>query len=755
MKRFLSTLSITLLLLPCPYLENIEAQDLAIATFDQYKEPLLVKNQVGSKVDLEDVLKELQEAYKVFFTYSDKLIKGKELAFSPSPGEKLEVVLENILTPLGLQFRKVEGRFYVITQKQVTKVAAPSTEERKEKMITRSPNRKPIPSFKPLTSKKPAFPLPAFFPVRGTVTSETGEPLFGVTILVKGTSKGTVTDLEGNFSIELAKEDAVLVFSYTGYTTKEVLVGTQRTINVQLSVAVSELSEVVVTAFGIELEIKALSYAVLEVEVQKLAAVGNTSVINSLQGKVAGLVVKQTGGAPGSRSRINIRGSRSFTGNNEPLYVVDGLPVSSGDRAIDINPSDIKSVNILKGPTAAALYGLRASNGVILIETKKGEGAVGGKPSVSLEASYNFDVISMFPETQTTYGQGVGEEFGATQAFSWGQRIDQMGTYTNQLGEQEVAAVYDNDADLFETGGTLNTNLTISNAFNRGNYAINLGFADQQGILDNSGMQRMNVKLAGGYDLSDKLRVNTSINYANNTVDIVDLPWWATFSVPPSYNLKGTPTHVPGNHYQQINFRGQHDNLYWAIENNDWERKTARTFGNISFDYRPLDWLSFNYRLGMDEYTTDENRINELGSQATGGRTVPPSGGRIRNSLTEFRQVNSNLNLTISKDIGQDLNVEFLAGNEFYDIRSSFLSNQGNDIVIGGFHHISNTAIQTTSAGETRRRVVGFFGNLSLGWKNVAYLTATGRNDIVSNMPTNNRSFFYPSVGARVILTKI
>src|SRR5690606_5261982 len=226
-------------------------------------------------------------------------------------------------------------------------------------------------------------------------------------------------------------------------------------------------------------------------------------------------------------------------------YVIDGLPVSSGSRTVDINPNDIKSINVLKGPTAAALYGLRASNGVIVIETKKGEGAFQGKPTVVFETNYNFDQLSRFPDTQTTYAQGEAGQFNAHSAFAWGPRIDTMGTYVNQLGELEEAAVYDNTRELFKTGGTLNTNLSISNAFDKGNYAINLGFADQQGILDKSGMQRMNVKFAGGYDLSEKLRVNTSVNYANNLIEGASLPWWATFAIPPSYNLKGKPTHEP------------------------------------------------------------------------------------------------------------------------------------------------------------------------------------------------------------------
>lgn len=594
--------------------------------------------------------------------------------------------------------------------------------------------------------------LAGVFSVSGTVRSETGETLPGVNIIEKGTTNGTITDSEGKYTLVTADADAVLVFSSVGYTTQEVALAGRTVIDITMVQDIKALSEVVVTAFGIEKEKKALSYSVQEVSGEQLSAVGNTNLVNALQGKVAGVIVKQSSGEPGSRSQITIRGSRSFVGNNEPLYVVDGLPVSSGDRTIDINPNDIKSMSVLKGPTAAALYGLRASNGVIVIETKKGEGSATGKPSVTFETNYNFDQLSRFPDTQTRWAQGERGNFNAFSAFAWGPRIDTMGVYINQLGEEEQAAVYDNAHELFQTGRTLNSNLSISNAFEKGSYAINVGVADQEGILQNSGMRRMNLKVAGGYDLTENLRVSTSINYVNSHIDRLSLPWWGTFAVPPSYNLKGKPTHEPGDPYKQINFRGQHDNFYWAMKHNYTDDNTSRIFGNMNIDYSPVDWLAVNYRVGLDEFTNHEKEVVEKGSGS--GRTNPPSGGTIRNGMTHHRQFNSNLNLTLKKRFAEDFAVDFMVGNEFYDIQTNSVSNNGSDIVIGGFHHISNTAIQTTTENLSRSRVVGFFGNLSLSWMNSVFLNATGRNDIVSNMPPQNRSFFYPSVGLGVVFTE-
>ncbi|WPP51913.1 SusC/RagA family TonB-linked outer membrane protein [Catalinimonas niigatensis] len=742
----------------CCCQSGIWAQELAAVTeTDIGKRSSTSSSKEQDQQLLKQVLEEIGIRYKVNFMFDHSLVEKKIVNKATLNSENFEQLLDDLLAPLGLTYKKIDDTHYIIkpeeTQEQLIQKIEANTEKYEEKVGQQS-----------LLMKLPTrdIRLQAVLEktITGQVSDENDEPLPGVNVLVKNTTIGTVTDVNGNFRLNAPDDATTLVFSSVGYSTEEVAIENQSVINISLVPDIQALSEVVVTAFGIEKEKKALSYAVQEVEGEQLAAVGNTNLVNSLQGKVAGVIVKQSSGAPGSRSQITIRGSRSFVGNNEPLYVVDGLPISSGDRAIDINPNDIKSINVLKGPTAAALYGLRASNGVIVIETKKGEGALDGRPSVTFETNYSVDRISRFPETQTTYAQGERGVFNANSAFAWGPRIDTMGTYINQLGEPEEAAAYDNAREFFKTGGTLNANLTIANALDGGNYAISLGFADQQGIVENTGMQRINLKFAGGYDITDKLRISSSVNYANNLINRFHPTtggsnlFYGAFFTPPSYDLKGKPTHEPGDPYKQINFRGQHDNIYWALENNYINDRTSRTFGNVSLDYKPLDWLSVNYRIGLDEYTTNIKEVFEKGSGHSGGRTDPPSGGSISNRMLNHRQINSNLNLTMSRNFGDAFNVDFMLGNEVYDIRSNVVSNNGSDIVIGGFHHISNTAVQTTNERLERSRVVGFFGNFSLSWQNSVFLNATGRNDIVSNMPRENRSFFYPSLGLGVVFTE-
>ncbi|WP_209330174.1 SusC/RagA family TonB-linked outer membrane protein [Lunatimonas salinarum] len=586
--------------------------------------------------------------------------------------------------------------------------------------------------------------------IMGKVTDENNEPLPGATISVRGTSSGTVTDIDGNFSLAV-EEGQTIVISYIGYVSQTRQIGTQSNYTIVLVQDSESLDEVVVTAFGIERQEKALSYSVQKLEGKELAKVNNPNLLNGLQGKVAGVTVRQTSGAPGSSPIVNIRGSRSITGNNEPLYVVDGLPISG--RPIDLNPNDIESLNVLKGPNAAALYGIRASNGVVVITTKRGKDSQLGKPTVTIDNGYNVDVVTRYPELQTQYAQGEQGEFRPFSTFSWGPRIQEMGQYTNQLGELEQAAVYDNMRNFFRPGGTYNANVEVANRFEKGNFQIGASYTDQKGTIENSGFKRYNLKFATDYALHSKVRVSTSVNFSSSEDDrIVDGAgnsslFYASFFAPVSYDLKNKPIATPSNPYQQINFRGGHDNIYWSIRNNSNNRLTYRTFGNVLLDYKPTDWLTFNYRVGMDYFNTQSKEVLSLGSGATGGRTVPPRGGRIVEGTFFQRQFNSTFNMIIDKSFGEDFRLNFMAGNELFDFYSRSLSVTGNDFTIGGFHHLSNTATQFPSEGINRSRVAGFYTNLALDWKDLLFLNASLRNDVVSNMPAGNRSFLYPSVG--------
>ena len=339
--------------------------------------------------------------------------------------------------------------------------------------------------------------------VSGKITDEAGESLPGVNVVIKGTTTGTTTDLDGNYSLSVNEGD-VLVFSFVGFEPQEVSVGARSTIDISLGGA-TELQEVVVTAFGIEREKKALSYSVQEVGNEALVKAGTPNTVNALQGKVAGVQVNQSSGMPGSSSFIRVRGSNSFNANNQPLFVVDGMPITSNpstsggvsgvdysSRALDLNPNDIQSISVLKGPTAAALYGLRASNGVVIITTKNGRNLEEGTFRVNVSQTYMFDEVTRLPDIQDIYAQGSNGLFSQTASTSWGPRIDQLGdpnvnsfatgdgtTYVNNVGETVTPEIYDNITPLFQTGYTSSTNLDLTGATSSGSYAAAFGYTEQ------------------------------------------------------------------------------------------------------------------------------------------------------------------------------------------------------------------------------------------------------------------------------------
>ena len=616
--------------------------------------------------------------------------------------------------------------------------------------------------------------------VTGTVnSSEDDSEVPGVNVVVKGTTIGTITDLDGKYSIDVPSDESILVFSYIGLTTQEVLVGSRSLVDVQMVPDLLELSEIVITAMGLEKEKRSLNYATQNVDDAVITQSQQPNLANSLQGKVAGLSIRQSSGMPGASTLMTIRGSGVISGNNQPLLVVDGMPFEAGgvftenlseervsgsdatSRMLDLNPSDIESIEVLKGPAASALYGLRAGNGVIIITTKSGK-SQNGKAIINFNTAYTADVVTKTPSLQSTYGQGNGGALNLGTSMSWGPKISEIGEYTNIIGETEVGQVYDNVGPFFETGGTYNADISVSGSSEMGNYSISAGYMDQKGFIPTTGMTRFTGKLRGDFNASEKLKIGGTMMYSNVDVDKIasgsnlSNPLFTTYYAPRTYNLWGIPYHVEGDPYTQIHYRATMDNPRWSLANNDFNEVNDRLLGNLNLEYSPLDWFSIRYQVGVDYYTNNQKEVYELGAGETGGRnTTPPSGGKLTDLNFTNRQINSTLNLIFEKTFVQDFNVEFMLGSEFYDINARRIKVTGTNFDIGGFHNISNTQSQINEEEILRRRVFGYYGRLSLSYKNLLYLSATGRNDKVSNLARGNRDFFYPSLGASFVFTEL
>jgi len=616
--------------------------------------------------------------------------------------------------------------------------------------------------------------------IAGRVTDRaTGEGLPGVTVLLKGTSTGVSTNSDGSFTLTAPTQEGTLVFSSIGYVTVEQVLGDENVLNVGLAADSKQLSEVVVTAFGIEREAKTLTYAVQQVAGTTLTQAGQPNVTNALQGKVAGVIVRQSSGMPGASSQITIRGSRSFSGNNQPLYVVDGLPIESNadasmtggvsgtdasSRALDLNPADIESISILKGGAASALYGLRASNGVVVITTKRGK----DKPKLSFTSDFQVDQVSVLPDLQSTYAQGSAGTFNQGTSLSWGPRLTELDPTVLDKGGRPLVPgkAYDNVDLFFRTGHTSTNAVDLTGSGDYGNFAVGMAYTDQKGIVPTTGLQRYNAKVAGEFVVSPKLRLGATANYADTDVDKIpggsnlSNPLFTTYYAPRSYDLWGIPFEEPTNPNLQINYRAAMDNPRWALQHNYFNERTNRIFGSANFSYQPVAFLTLNYRAGVDQFTTQGKEFYDLGSGFTGGRPSPaaavpvPAGGQINDFAITQNQVNSNVSLAFDKNVTEDFSVSALVGNELYDIRNRLLNLTGRGVTSPGLRNIDNTVSQNTSEVIRETRVVGFYGNLNLGWKEMLFLNGSLRQDYVSNLPRGNRTFLYPSVGLGFVLTE-
>ncbi|WP_373497093.1 SusC/RagA family TonB-linked outer membrane protein [Aquiflexum sp.] len=723
---FCTKQTIKYFLLQLLVLQVVLAEPSSSQSMEDYQVTLNVTDQ-----KLVEVLAALEKQTDFVFAYNQQVAKDKSRITIANTSD-LKTILQKITEQVDFDFKRVNNNIYVTHINSRLKIDEKIKYE--EDVIS---------------SRNDVL-------ITGKVTDGKGEPLPGVSVIIEGTTKGTVTDIDGNYSIDVS-EGGVLLFSFIGYVPQRVRITNQTELSISLMEDNVKLSEVVVTAFGLERNEKSISYSYQKIDGDRLVKAKNPNFGAGLQGKIAGLSVVQRSGAPGESPSINIRGSRSITGNNEPLYVVDGFPISG--RIVDLNPNDIETINVLKGPTAAALYGIRASNGVIVVTTKRGAEAGMGKPRITFDKNVTYDVLTRFPNLQKTYGQGELGAFIPFSTFNWGPRIDTLGTYTNQLGQPEQAAVYDNPGNFFNNGRTYNVNLDVSNRFEKGNYSVGVGYINQEGTIEGTSFERYNFKVASDYNLSSKVRIGTSVNFSSaNDSRVVDGAgnsslFYAAFFAPVTYDLRNKPISQPDDPFNQINFRGGHDNIYWSIKNNSNTGDVLRTFGNTYLEYKPVDWITLNTRLGVDYLVSNRKNVLSLGSGATGGRTNPPRGGQITDFNQNQRQFNAVTTLVIDKQIHPDLRLNFIAGNEYLDFNSRQMVITGNDIVIGGFDHISNTSLQIPNENVNRSRLVGFFSNAELAYKNYLFFNASVRNDIVSNMPRGNRSFVYPSVGMGFVFT--
>ncbi|MEE4178144.1 MAG: SusC/RagA family TonB-linked outer membrane protein [Bacteroides sp.] len=586
--------------------------------------------------------------------------------------------------------------------------------------------------------------------ITGTVTDASdGTTLIGVTVLIKGTTVGATTDLNGRYQINASPTD-VLIFRFVGMETVEEPVGDRNVINVVLSTAATTLQQVVVTALGIEREVRTLTYNVQNVDSDDIMSSRQENLVNALQGRVSGVQITSTGGAPGASSEIILRGATSVDGDNQPLFVIDGIPISNAsvrgttNRAADINPNDIESMSILKGAAAAALYGIDAANGAIIITTKRGkEGAV----SVGLSTSTTLSQVGRLHDVQNTYSTGAAGLFNPRTFSHWGPPLLRSDN------------AYDNLGNFFETGMANKIDANVSGGTSSMTYYMAVSSLGDDGMVPNTFYGRNSAMLTGTIKVSPKISLTTSSNImkTNNQTGIFSASggWlmnvyrWPRWDNMVDYlNPDGSERNVwiP----LSGNLAEAPDNPMWSAYHQVRDDNVSRNINSFNLTYQPLDWLTLNYTAGRDYFQQHYKAVREPGSAGSAAYE-----GAISEFNRESEKITSTLVVTADYDFTEKFRVTALAG---HNLQSDFGRNtfvEGERFRNPTLHSINNLREVRNSQSTANRRIIGVFGDLTIDYGRFIVLGVTGRNDWSSTLPLANRSFFYPSYSAAFIFSEL
>ncbi|MGC1241720.1 MAG: SusC/RagA family TonB-linked outer membrane protein [Chryseosolibacter sp.] len=631
--------------------------------------------------------------------------------------------------------------------------------------------------------------------VTGLVTDENGQGFPGVNIIVKGTSTGTTTDVNGRYAMAVDDENATLVFSFVGYNELEISLAGRTVLDVQMSPNLQALDEVVVTALGIERSQKSLGYATTKVSSDELTINRTPNFMNALQGKVAGVSISALGTGPAGSSKIRIRGQSSMSGQNSPLIVVNGIPIDNtnfatnqgnagadnsiqvrggggvysdgGDGLSSINPDDIESMTVLKGAAASALYGFRAQNGVIMITTKsKGEGRGIG---VTYNMNYTNETPLDFTDYQYEYGQGENgvrptSPNPTSGQWSFGERFEPGMTHILFDG---LVVPYEPQHDrikkFFRNGQNLTNTITLSSSGEKGGFNFSMANLDSKGIVPNNSYNRKTFNLGMNYNLSEKLIFQANANYSNeyneNPPNIAN----QDNSIPTSlYNLANSmPLEVldankynaQGNEYIYSRFMNR-TNPYWVLAEQFNNIRRDRLFGNITLKYNILKWLYVQGRVGQDYWSRDQDYNNFPTGHAS--RAAAPPGfvnGMYTQEARRFREVNTDILISASREFG-DIGVNLTAGGNQMTQRSDLNSVQVTDFVVRDLYTVQNGRAKDPLYSLTEYAVNSIYGSAEFSFKRFLYLNGTLRNDWFSTLSPENRSILYPSISASYVFSE-
>jgi TonB-linked SusC/RagA family outer membrane protein len=622
--------------------------------------------------------------------------------------------------------------------------------------------------------------------ISGRVTDLVGIPLIGANITVKQSSGiGTISDVDGNYSLSVPSEGSVLIFSYTGYETKEVLVGSMTTLNVSLNEG-KLLEEVVVTALGIARKDKALGYSVSQVESAALKEKAEPDLLKTLQGRVPGVDIRTSQGAPGAATRIQIRGNSSFGLETQPLFVVDGIPYSNvqvttssqtsggaayGSGISGLDPNDIESFNVLKGAAAAAIYGSRGSRGVILITTKSGSSKKREGFKVNYRTSIGTENINNLPDYQNSYGAGVnfayanangtwGPKFGTIDSIpAWPEYLAAYPQLFSSTGQTPFRAYPDNVKELFRTGYVRENSVSIEGGTGATSFSLTASNLNHSGYIENSHYKRNNIGVGGTTTLWKGVTFGGNLSfmkgeqlggfYGENQVGGASSQFARSLFLARNWDLS-LPYQDAAGRPLIPNGGAQFDNPHWAAYNNIATSIDERVIsvGRLKIDI--LKNLVFNYNLGNNVYRLNRTERTQEFSRAADGL------GRIIDHKYSIQELESTATLSYNSKLTDDFDISASVGQNMNTRNITDAQNTGLDFIVPGIYNLKNTASQSFDTDDRiKRSLIGVFGELQLGYRNLAYLNLGGRNDWSSTLPIENRSYFYPTVSGSLIISEL
>ncbi|AOZ98596.1 SusC/RagA family TonB-linked outer membrane protein [Flavobacterium commune] len=629
--------------------------------------------------------------------------------------------------------------------------------------------------------------------VTGTVSDNTGIPLPGVSILVKGTQSSTQSDFDGKFNIKVAPTQT-LVFSYIGMKTQEIPANST-SISVKLLDDSIELEGVVITAFGIKRNPKDLGYSVSSIKTEEITENSEPDLIRSLSGKVAGVNVNISSGVAGAANQITIRGVNTFTGNTQPLIVVDGVTYnntsvttsnqSTGGGAYEsalstLDPNDIASINILKSAAASALYGSRAVNGVIVITTKSGsaKSAKTNKSTVTFGSGIYFENIANLPDYQNKYGAGANFKYSETSNGSWGPAFGKAGVVYNlnddgtiptwatvaevapELGSTvPYVAKPNNVKDLFRTGLVADNTLGFNYTGQDGSFNTTISNLNQDGYIPYNTYDRTSISIGGNFNLSDKFTIGGNMSFSDTKqiggffgddsfVDEAVAPSFArTLFIARNWDLN-LPFENPVTGKSVTPNGNQFDHPLWSWKHDKITTNTTRTVAGVNMNYKFNEHISASYRMGYNKYDLNRQEIRDKGSLAYGGIGV------LKTENFNNEDIESTLLINFNYQLSKDIGLTAILGNNILQTKTSRTSYLGKEFIVPDIFNMRNTKNISSlyDEGDIKRNA-GIFADLTFSYKDYFFINATGRNDFSSTLPANNNSYFYPSVSGSLIVT--